>query len=337
MRCSITRLMPYLLAAALCVAAFAAPASGATTDAEATGYPGPFWPYSRIGPFLGGNASQKRNTVHGRAWDVRMNREAGLPQVLDNGVPYWDTVTVALWGLQEFDLYYFQHRQYYLEHAIRAADWLVGWQEAGGGWPYLISFTYPDGQVISPPWLAAQAQGNALSLLVRVYEYTRDAAYLRSAELGMNALLHMTVDVEGHELFEGFPTAKPSVTLEDLQLALLGLYDLSYFDSSAVTAFAHYTAEFFPALSLWDGPQGPWYDLTYLNGTPPIYSAESATFNADLLAVLAEVTGSAEARAMAKKWQAEQASGTARSDALDVTSLAEPEVMSVEQQLSARG
>lgn len=299
----------HLLAIALCAAAFAALASGATAQAETTGYPGPYWPYSRIGPFLGGNPSQKKNTVP--RWPGVVMK-TGLPEIREHRITYWNTVTVALYGLQEFDIYYFHHKKSHLNGAIRAANWLVGWQEAGGGWPYQVSFTYPDGQEVPPPWLACQAQGNAISLLVRMYALTGEPQYLRSAQLGMDALLHMTVKIEGHEFFEGFPTAKPSVTLEDLQLALLGLYDLSYFDESAAAAFTHYASEFFPALSLWDRSPGPLYDLTYLNGTPPIYIAGSAAFNADLLGLLAEVTGSAQAKAMAEKWQDEHPSGSAR-------------------------
>jgi D-glucuronyl C5-epimerase C-terminus len=292
----------YLLAVTLCVAVVAAYATASTAAAET--YPGGYWPYSRIGPYLD-SVPLKKNPV--AKWPgVVMNKEAGLPEVLKERTPYWNTVLVATYGLEEFNIYYFHHKKAHLGRAIRAANWLVGWQEAGGGWPYLISFTYPDGQQISPPWLACQAQGQAISLLVRVYELTGQSQYLRSAQLGMDALTHLTVNVKGHELLEGFPTAKPSVTLEDLQLALIGLYDLSYLDESAAGAFAHYSAEFFSALSLWDGSRGPWYDLTYLNGTPPIYVAGSAAYDGDLLGLLAEATGSPEARAMAEKWQDEE-------------------------------
>lgn len=311
-----------LLTAALCAAVFVALAGAAPARAGTSGYPGPYWPYSPIGPFLGANESQTRNGwVHTHA--VKMNHEVGLPQALDGRTPYWNTVIVANYGLQEFDIYYFHHQKRHLKAATRAANWLVGWQEAGGGWPYLISSTYPDGQEISPPWLACQAQGEAISLLVRMYALTGQPEYLHSAQLGMQALEHLTVNVDGHELLEGFPTAKPTATLEDLQLALLGLYSLSYFDRAAASAFAHYSAEFFADLSLWDGPNGPWYDLSYLNGTPPHYEAFAAVLNADLLGVLAEVTESPQAKTMAEKWLAERPS-SARVRPPQATSLAQP-------------
>lgn len=95
--------------------------------------------YSRVGPFEPAKplfehtaaAPPARNTVP--SWDgVVMHPGWRLPMVRYGARTYWNPVTVALYGLQEYNLYVYGGRRARLAGARRAADWLVRGQAADG-------------------------------------------------------------------------------------------------------------------------------------------------------------------------------------------------------------
>jgi hypothetical protein len=266
--------------------------------------------YSRTGAYAwGGVRPADQNTVF--SWEGVVRDEAtGLPKVLYDGVPYWNTVTLSLYGLQEFNRFAVHGRRASLRRAAKVGDWLVHNQPRDGAWRYRMSFSYPRLGMISPPWVAAQAQGNAISLLVRLYAATERRGYLRSAlkarrpfqrPLGRTGVSRF---FQGRMFFEGFPTAQPSLTLEDFQLAILGLYDLAPYDDAARRLWRRGMGSLVWALPLYeDAKQLPQWDLAHRTaGAAPLYSQEAHLFNAKLLRLLARLSGSRTGREVAARW-----------------------------------
>ena len=205
---------------------------------------------------------------------VTRNHDNGLPMVRYRGLshPQWNYVTVALYGLQRWSAWVHHHGTPARADAIRAADFLVAHQGADGAWRYTFAFTYSDDRVrqrLPAGWIAAQAQGNAISLLSRMYAATGERGYLLAAIRGLQPFSRrvgaggIVVDYDAHHLLAGFPTATPTLTLEDYELALIGVADLAPHSTEAQTMLSGLMANFYWSLALYTSPSGrPYYDLS---------------------------------------------------------------------------
>jgi heparosan-N-sulfate-glucuronate 5-epimerase len=119
-----------------------------------------------------------------------------------------------------------------LQVAIRMADYLVRSQSLDGAWYY--PFAYRDDEVVlKPPWVSANAQGMAISLLVRIYDVTGWPRYLRAAKRGLLPFTrhHYESGVRqlwnGHPWYEEYPGWNAQHVLNGFEFALIGLHDLS--------------------------------------------------------------------------------------------------------------
>lgn len=145
-------------------------------------------------------------------------------------------VHIAQYGLIQYGNYIETNDEYYLKDAIAQADYLVSQinnSEAKGKLFYSIdNYTVPGTDyVLTAPWSSAMAQGQAISLLSRIYDRTGDKAYLRACQAAMKPL---TVDVEdgglrhefmGHAFYEEYSTEQPTYVLNGFMFTLFGLYD----------------------------------------------------------------------------------------------------------------
>lgn len=162
---------------------------------------------------------------------------AGIPSV-----KIWSTnafnqsaTTIAQWGLGAMTRYSKSHNPTELAKARKAADWLLAHQSQNGGFPLMFDHHHPDprGFQLKAPWYSAITQGNAMSLLVRMYGETGDTRYLDSAERAL-LLLEIPVasgglqgELNGMPWFEETPDpAKPSHIFNGSIFALLGIGDL---------------------------------------------------------------------------------------------------------------
>jgi heparosan-N-sulfate-glucuronate 5-epimerase len=116
---------------------------------------------------------------------------------------------------------------------MRYADWLVTNQRdepRGGVWPV----PYDVGIYgLRTGWISAIVQGQAMSVLSRAYQLTRDNRYLDSAKA---AVVPFVRDVQEGGLcirlpsgclwYEEYPTTPKSCVLNGFVSSLLGLYDL---------------------------------------------------------------------------------------------------------------
>jgi hypothetical protein len=161
--------------------------------------------------------------------------QEGLPQVA-YGPPVglrYNPITIAQFGLfhlQRFDQTGLgDHR----EIALRCGEWLLqnAARRQGGAAVWIFDFDLP---FYGPqaPWISAMAQGEAISLLLRLallenrneYEQTACAA-IKVMDLAVQENGVVDYLDDGHVLFEEYPTQPPSRVLNGHIFALLGAFD----------------------------------------------------------------------------------------------------------------
>ncbi len=270
--------------------------------------------YTRLGIFapLEADLRTGRNTIE-NAPGVVFDPQTQLPKVLYDGREYWNPVTVSQYGLQEYNLFVTNGSAKRWAGARRAADWLVRQQAADGAWDYRMPFSFPRDYVpFAVPWIAAQAQGNAISLLVRVWRRSGDARYEAPTRRALLPLRRPVGSrgvrriVQGREFYEGFPTVLPSLCLEDFQLALLGLYDAAAYSPRATRLFGRGLGALSWALPHYtDGHGRPLHDLMHLSAPLEArYEPGSHALNARVLTTLAAVTRRTRLATYAARWTA---------------------------------
>lgn len=147
--------------------------------------------------------------------------------------PQYNPVMIAQHGLQQYSYYISEKNNIYLKNAIKMADWLVRNQNSKGLWLYQFDWEVGGtGQILRSPWPSAMAQGQAMSLLTRIFRTTGKAIYLDSA---VKAMYQLNVPVkdgglkavfQGQTFYEEYPTEKPSLVLNGFMFTLVGLYYL---------------------------------------------------------------------------------------------------------------
>lgn len=139
-------------------------------------------------------------------------------------------VATAQHGIKAFNRYFFTEDTRFLDYAVAACERLIELQRTDGAWTY--SFEFND---LRAGWVSAMAQGQAISLLLRVYQSTSDSRYLDVAERAYDFM--MTPVTSGgtlHQFQDGLPfleeypgsTYSP-YTLNGSIFALWGVRDLA--------------------------------------------------------------------------------------------------------------
>lgn len=180
-------------------------------------------------------------------------------------------VAVAQWGLGAYERYMAGEGEDWLHAVCACADELVETQEQDGplkgGWVHKRPFvhTFP----LKPPWLSGMAQGEAASLLVRVFLETGVERY---AEAARRALLPLALDVVdggvrallgGRSFPEEYPTVPSSFVLNGGMFAMWGLYDVGVGlgDPDVLGAFHEAVDTLAENLHRWDLGYWSRYDL----------------------------------------------------------------------------
>ena len=166
----------------------------------------------------------------------------GIPmETRDGGATYhYNPVTVGIFGLQAYSWYLKYGTAQYRQNAIKAADWFVANQDAQGEWRYTFPYVVGGfGLTLPAGWGSAMAQGEAMSLLVRVSHMTGGTSYLLTARAALAPLTKnyaaggLQANFFGHPWYEEYPTQIPSFTLNGFMFTLVGLYDLNKADPTA--------------------------------------------------------------------------------------------------------
>lgn len=224
--------------------------------------------------------------------------------------PQANPVTVTQWGLE-------QHAKGHNRRAIRAARWLVSRQRSDGTWAY--RFDNPldwAGTSVSAPWVSGMAQGQALSLLERVWRITGNDVFRRA---GHRALASFSVSVakggvlrvwRGHPFYEEYPTTeRPTLVLNGFLFALIGLHEFAAKtgDREAERLWRRGEASAAAVLRLYDmGGGASSYGLAHLAGGPaPVPVADVYPYiHVVLTRVMYKITGRKVYRAMSQRWKA---------------------------------
>jgi len=137
-------------------------------------------------------------------------------------------VAIAQDGLVSFNRFVCTGDTRFLERAQAAADLLLDLQRSDGSWRY--SFDFID---LGVGWSSAMAQGQAASLLLRVYQAVGVFAYLDAAQRAIDYTLLPISDggtlgafADGTPMLEEYPSSEASPqTLNGSIFALWGLRD----------------------------------------------------------------------------------------------------------------
>src|SRR5204863_5048712 len=100
--------------------------------------------------------------------------------------------------------------------------------------PYPFYWSRGPNDVMKPPWYSGMAQGQALTVFVRLYELTHGAKYRNAAALTFNSFLNLKsatlpwvtlVDSNGYLWFDEYPKAIPDWTYNGFAFATYGVYE----------------------------------------------------------------------------------------------------------------
>jgi hypothetical protein len=104
--------------------------------------------------------------------------------LVDTGAKIYFSIAIFQYGLGAYDLYLLSDKKNasYLAKVYSCATWALENQQEDGSW---VTFDYENPEY---PF-SAMAQGEAVSLLLRVYQETQDEKYLISANKALNFML----------------------------------------------------------------------------------------------------------------------------------------------------
>ncbi|MDQ7054381.1 MAG: D-glucuronyl C5-epimerase family protein [candidate division KSB1 bacterium] len=238
--------------------------------------------------------------------------EKGLPLVYINkrwGLQY-NPITIAQFGLHHLRLHFKKKDAVALETAKTAANWL---RENARPWHHdaLVWLFQYDLDFYGPraPWISAMAQGEAISLLLRIHEITGDDRILPIVEKAVIPFLREVKDggvlshfPDGSPIFEEFPTDPPSQVLNGHIFSLIGLFDyLKFFpDERIQDLWSQAINGLKRNLHRYDLGHWTLYDL---HPTHRLASPMYLLVHVRLLMILSDMTGSAFFAEKADKWR----------------------------------
>jgi len=177
---------------------------------------------------------------------------AGIPMLNYHGVIglQYNPIAIAQWGLANYNCFRASGDAVRWQKTVQAADWLAAnlEQNARGLWVWNHHFDWDYRDPLKAPWYSGLAQGQGVSLLLRVHaqDHSADEKYLRAAE---NAFVPLTRAIsDGGVLFEDeqndlwieeYLVDPPTHILNGFIWALWGVFDfwLSRADASAKEIF----------------------------------------------------------------------------------------------------
>ena len=160
---------------------------------------------------------------------------------------------------------------------LAAAEWFMDFQDSGGGWKTNVSRVVFKGMKREAGWYSSMGQGQALSLLSRVFKFTGKRKYLRAA-LKATDVFNIPSNKDGvlavlfgkYPWYEEYPTTPPLYVLNGFIYSLFGLYDLSKVASKSDSVesqrlFKQGLSSLETLLPLFDNGHGSFYDLRHIS------------------------------------------------------------------------
>jgi glycosyltransferase involved in cell wall biosynthesis len=230
----------------------------------------------------------------------------------------YQPTNIAQYALAHWNQYLISRKQEHADAFMRQARWLLAHEtpiaEGVAGWP----IAYPAPRYgANANWLSALAQGNVISVFVRAYKLTGDAAYLDSARRAartftLDALdggVSVPVGDDGI-YFEEVAAYPASHVLTGYVLALFGLYDyvaLTH-DEEINSLIERSLDTFHDLVDEYDAGYWSRYDLLHGHLAPQFYHA----LHVSLMQALAWYNGCHHCRELAERWRGYQQRPTTR-------------------------
>lgn len=161
----------------------------------------------------------------------------GIPMLDYKGAigPQYNPIAIAQYGLGNFNLYRKNKSQENLERAIKAGDWLIDNLENNSQgvpvWMHKFDFEYF--RTLKSPWYSGLAQGQGISLLVRIYRHTGRGEYLECAKRAFKCMMTeikdggtLFVDDKGYRWIEEYITEPVTHIVNGFMWGIWGVYDL---------------------------------------------------------------------------------------------------------------
>jgi heparosan-N-sulfate-glucuronate 5-epimerase len=264
----------------------------------------------------------KPGEVRGYYVDMRIKSET--PQWPPPDLPGPDRrlhVMSLQWGLGCFERYLAGEGDIWLAAAEYCADDVVALQEpsgrlAGGlphGTPLRHTFA------LRPPWLSAMAQGQAASLLVRLYLETGSERYADAAKQALGVLDVDSVDggvrarLNGTAFPEEYPTSPPSFVLNGGMFAMWGIHDVGVGlrEPDTLAAFGEAADVLAANIHRWDAGYWSRYDL-FPHPVPNLASSFYHDLHVTQLRAMNGLAPRPQLQTTADRWQGYAASSANR-------------------------
>jgi heparosan-N-sulfate-glucuronate 5-epimerase len=147
----------------------------------------------------------------------------------------YNPIAIAQWGLGNFNLFLRSKDEAHKRKVLTAADWLVKHLQPNSFgvpvWNHLFDWEYRT--PLKAPWYSGLAQGQGISLLVRVAQATGSSEYLVAATRAFGSFSKPTeeggvafTDERGDIWFEEYIVSPPTHILNGFIWAAWGVYDL---------------------------------------------------------------------------------------------------------------
>lgn len=228
------------------------------------------------------------------------NLDHGIPvMVHSSGEKIKMPTMIFQYGLGAYDLWLISDKQNkeYLQKVISCADWAVSTQLDNGAWN-VFYYIYPDNPYSAMP------QGEGASLLLRVYEVTKNKKYYECAKRAIDYML-IPVEKGGVSIYRNqklllLEYTHLPVVMNGWIFAIWGLQDLLYFTKDRIYQKAYNDTietlkEYLPAFDC-----GYWsmYDLGGMISSPFYHNLHIAQMKA-----LYETTNIILFKEYADKWE----------------------------------
>lgn len=205
--------------------------------------------------------------------NVRID-ENGVVQVYRSSTDWqYNPCTIEQYGLEQWTKWKKDGNEQNKLNAYAQANWLVDNQSLQGTWRYDFPWLYAGlGETLQPGWISALAQGQGISLLMRVYADSHDEKYLTAAR---NALTVFQLPVEQGGVrrvwedkwvwYEEYPTQTPSFVMNGFTFSLIGLYEMYLITDDPVVyqLYAEGEASLRHLVPLYDAGATTIYDLVH--------------------------------------------------------------------------
>jgi heparosan-N-sulfate-glucuronate 5-epimerase len=254
--------------------------------------------------------------------------DAGIPLLNYHGTIglQYNPIAISQWGLGNFNLFLRSRDEEHKKKFLTAGDWLVKRLESNSFgvpvWNHLFDWEYRT--PLKAPWYSGLAQGQGISLLVRVTQETGKTEYLEAATRAFVSFSKsieeggvVFTDERGDIWFEEYIVSPPTHILNGFIWAAWGVYDffLATKEKAALQLFNRAVETLRKNLDRYD--MGFW-SLYELSGTrlPMVASPFYHQLHIAQLRVMQRLTGDEVFSRNAGRWEAYARSRAKRTRAL---------------------